>query len=763
MKHISAFLLSAVLLLSLLAGCNRQPTTGPNQTYTAIELAEAALSFSGRDNSLELERLNADMDGELLNAYIENAYGLPEGQWTDAAVIRGMGTSAFEIAVLRFPDEDAAKDGADHLDEYLHSREGDFTGYAPEQADMVSNGRDRQKGVYVGLFICPAPDEADAAFLRALNGEEQTENPNSESGPSMQDLLFRLLSTACPELPSISSAWSQRPTGNLSDSAWFFQDVARVSGVSSDMYIDCAIAEWDYELSWNEFESSFDQFVNQRLIVFKAASETAAKALLQPMDDYLKSEAELCLTRGETDKAELLQNAQTVQFQEYAAMIVSEYAEEAASDFPSAVTDAHTNGWYERWIGVSDPATSGSTPEPGPVTDMESLKDTMVYHCRNELNELGSCNISTFGSDEDFPQAVEDAYGIPASQLADGFIIHGPDDSLFEVIVLRMVDQDAAQQHLDMFRAYKDSAKDRYTTLDDEGIQYIDSENWDSYTYVSQAVLIQDGEFLALLTCQDPQGARNTLGNALKSLRISERPQTDPASSQPPAGIPTFEEVSWIEPVGEPDPDHPNRIKFVSPNLDDMSLYDTSAIRTAWSTGDPTPLSGPDREIYDAAKAVLDEILTDGMSSYDKEAAIYAWVVQNVGYDWTHQDIMAETPRESFGPYGGLVNHSAVCLGYATSFQLLADLSGLECITVVGASFSSEEDHAWNMVRLDGNWYCLDTTWDANAREQGLYPDGWTWRFFNVTSDYMARSNHQWDYANIPEAVTEGHGAEYRF
>lgn len=124
-------------------------------------------------------------------------------------------------------------------------------------------------------------------------------------------------------------------------------------------------------------------------------------------------------------------------------------------------------------------------------------------------------------------------------------------------------------------------------------------------------------------------------------------------------------------------------------------------------------------------------------------------------YDWTHQDALAETDRRSYGPYGGLVDRAAVCLGYAVSFQLLMDMSGVECLTIVGAAFNSTGDHAWNMVKLDGEWYCVDVTWDANGREQ--MGDGYEWRYLNLTSDEMGK-NHQWDYANTPEATAEDRG-----
>ena len=66
-------------------------------------------------------------------------------------------------------------------------------------------------------------------------------------------------------------------------------------------------------------------------------------------------------------------------------------------------------------------------------------------------------------------------------------------------------------------------------------------------------------------------------------------------------------------------------------------------------------------------------------------------------------------------------------------------------------------DHAWNMVRLDGEWYCVDPTWDLYA-DSGLTAaeSDWGpafWDYFNVTSDWMARTDHQWDYASVPEAT----------
>ena len=51
--------------------------------------------------------------------------------------------------------------------------------------------------------------------------------------------------------------------------------------------------------------------------------------------------------------------------------------------------------------------------------------------------------------------------------------------------------------------------------------------------------------------------------------------------------------------------------------------------------------------------------------------------------------------RLCHGPYGGLADRAAVCLGYAAAFQPLMDMSGVECVTIVGAVLNSTGDHAW--------------------------------------------------------------------
>ena len=153
---------------------------------------------------------------------------------------------------------------------------------------------------------------------------------------------------------------------------------------------------------------------------------------------------------------------------------------------------------------------------------------------------------------------------------------------------------------------------------------------------------------------------------------------------------------------------------------------------------------------YDYRAIPVEEVLRDGMTPAEQELAVHDWIIDHAVYDESHT-----FPNRSH-PYGLLVEGQAICMGYANTFQLFMDLLDIPCVTVIGASGGSREDHAWNLVQLDGDWYAVDTTWDdplgsyvgipaANEKEHH--------RYFNVTSDFLRQTDHQWDYDAVQEAT----------
>jgi hypothetical protein len=107
-------------------------------------------------------------------------------------------------------------------------------------------------------------------------------------------------------------------------------------------------------------------------------------------------------------------------------------------------------------------------------------------------------------------------------------------------------------------------------------------------------------------------------------------------------------------------------------------------------------------------------------SEREKARAIYRWIAQNIRYD-----VGGYTSGHygDLSPEGVLSRRSAVCDGYAGLFSSLAGAMHLNVVKIsgyakgygysVGSSFSGAANHAWNAVRIGGEWHLLDSTWGA--------------------------------------------------
>lgn len=89
--------------------------------------------------------------------------------------------------------------------------------------------------------------------------------------------------------------------------------------------------------------------------------------------------------------------------------------------------------------------------------------------------------------------------------------------------------------------------------------------------------------------------------------------------------------------------------------------------------------------------------------------------------------------------YGALVEGYAQCEGYAKAMGYLCDKAGIENMLVPGKN-TKGETHAWTKVRVDGDWYNLDVTWDDPMN----IPDKTYMRFnyFLVTDAEINNKSH---------------------
>lgn len=115
-------------------------------------------------------------------------------------------------------------------------------------------------------------------------------------------------------------------------------------------------------------------------------------------------------------------------------------------------------------------------------------------------------------------------------------------------------------------------------------------------------------------------------------------------------------------------------------------------------TGRPgNEVDGTITTVEEKVKAIVAAVVKPGMSDYQKALALHNWLIRNVTYDYTLTYYSAEHM---------LLHGTGVCQAYAESYALLMDAVGIPNCLEYGS------DHGWNMIRLDGEWYHVDCTWD---------------------------------------------------
>lgn len=118
-----------------------------------------------------------------------------------------------------------------------------------------------------------------------------------------------------------------------------------------------------------------------------------------------------------------------------------------------------------------------------------------------------------------------------------------------------------------------------------------------------------------------------------------------------------------------------------------------------------------EEEIRAAADQLLAGISQEE-SDYTKVKYVYDTLIRNTDYDLNAPD--------NQNIYSVFVRHMSVCQGYAKATQYLLNRLGVECTLVLG-TVETGEGHAWNLVKIDGAYYYLDTTWgDVSYRTEDM-------------------------------------------
>ena len=103
---------------------------------------------------------------------------------------------------------------------------------------------------------------------------------------------------------------------------------------------------------------------------------------------------------------------------------------------------------------------------------------------------------------------------------------------------------------------------------------------------------------------------------------------------------------------------------------------------------------------------IVNDLVTSDMPTFERALVLHDYLISTCEYDesYTH-----------YSAYDALVNHIGTCQAYSQAYKLLLERVGISC----DYASSTEMNHSWNMVNIDGIWYHVDVTWDDPVVVEG--------------------------------------------
>jgi len=367
-----------------------------------------------------------------------------------------------------------------------------------------------------------------------------------------------------------------------------------------------------------------------------------------------------------------------------------------------------------------------------------------------------------------FDTYAADYYGLRPEEIVDGAVEYAGGVSALEVAVVRLADGADSDGAVETLTEYIDSRTGAFAGYAPE-----------QHAILEESRAVGRGQYVALLICPDADAAEAAFNACFESSppvpesdpTVQEQPDPEPAEPVEPEetreqesapvepaqpDVPSDEEPT-VQPEPEPESEPESESEFEpvtepEPETEASWSYDEQRILDAWNGGGRDGLPEQDLAILEALEGI--SALTDpALTDYERELALHDRMIAWAEYDpgALTSGPIGEPMPDNDNPYGFLTGRKGICLGYASTFQLMMDLSGIECTTVHGTSHAGTADHAWNLVKLDGEWYAVDTTWDDPVASFQV-PESTAHMYFNVTDDFLRRHDHRWDEASVPAA-----------
>lgn len=203
-----------------------------------------------------------------------------------------------------------------------------------------------------------------------------------------------------------------------------------------------------------------------------------------------------------------------------------------------------------------------------------------------------------------------------------------------------------------------------------------------------------------------------------------------------------------------------------------ITLFFLVASLRSYSIEKPDPLR------YQHAKSAPDASTIDELVRYlvkgadgdsRKVETFFYWIGLNIEYS-TEMARKSELSEHDVSATTAFSSGKTICAGYANLMLEMCRLAKIECVIITGIAQNylnelvNSPNHAWNAVRIDGDWKLVDATWGSGGIRFGTdeYEKKTDLRYLFADPEFLIidhfPEDQYWQLRDKPVAIGEFQG-----
>jgi len=183
-----------------------------------------------------------------------------------------------------------------------------------------------------------------------------------------------------------------------------------------------------------------------------------------------------------------------------------------------------------------------------------------------------------------------------------------------------------------------------------------------------------------------------------------------------------------------------NKYKVIIKNY---LFFQIAIVQLEYSVDNKMEIDRMEVKLQNEVDNILNSCLKPGMTAYQKELAIHDALVESVSY-YMYKSI-DNIPSLMHSAYGAIVQKQSVCDGYSRAYKILLKEAGISSIIISGVTDNTL--HAWNLVKLDDEYYHVDVTSDKLEDEFEKYA---VHTYFNLTDEQISLTHTKDNQFKLP-------------